>query len=796
MKYCKKCGHACSSKALVCPACGAPLDEEKTTPVNLLLSARKNPEPENTGSDSDISFEQALTSVPMAARYIQQCQRKNESFGLEDVRKLRHVFLDAGIEPDMAHLSDYINMPATSGTGSTDAQTKPMQENQNYLPTRPAPLPFSNESVSHAAASASSETYEGHTGFVYAEGMPAYFHIFRKTDSRGELLVLKAIDNFTFYEQRRNIDKYPWADLKAGDYMWAVFSDRNKAGRVAKLTIMQDTYPAWRQYKALSESLHVNMKIPAPVYAYDPETGRLTASFAPAVHAIGMPDRRSGTGRYQKGRILYWRITDIKTENGTDWKNRTKYFVTPLLFSEKTVQLPDISNSLLISADRIRDLQDMVPETAGTMTGIAIKNEIIRLYNQRKETRQVLCWSNKKDSPAEMTFNTGWRDKNGCPVCIILVKDNRNNEPVWKCKSVGLGKNWVSSYFSLLVDTDNINTVIRSLADMAVNERWDFKGTHDLPVLKSYLSFTFYKSMLDGNYTENREGDLVFDTGLVNGSYESIYCRLDRNGTSGEKMYIFRYFAVRGVRSDGKSLNEDFTEFPKPPVYITDATIANTYLNTEKTISTDYEHVLLDNIDRLPMEFITHELSYSSEINRIAEAVSKNPADKDACMSELAEIIQNDDEMLRRLSQALQQSISEAVKRCRWNYKTAVPIYYARANEISVLLPLRLVPGRSDEGSLSADAALVVSRLENGNYQGETILTLDMAYKDARQICKPDSAWLSADYLQPEKIDAVHSDDESDEAGSDATEPSAENSTESDNASDTSETKKESAASD
>jgi hypothetical protein len=40
-----------------------------------------------------------------------------------------------------------------------------------------------------------------------------------------------------------------------------------------------------------------------------------------------------------------------------------------------------------------------------------------------------------------------------------------------------------------------------------------------------------------------------------------------------------------------------------------------------------------------------------------------------------------------------------------------------------------------------ADLALVVSTKE-GQYRGDTILTLDMAYSNARLLCRPDSDWL------------------------------------------------------
>lgn len=85
-----------------------------------------------------------------------------------------------------------------------------------------------------------------------------------------------------------------------------------------------------------------------------------------------------------------------------------------------------------------------------------------------------------------------------------------------------------------------------------------------------------------------------------------------------------------------------------------------------------------------------------------------------------------------------------ADEKMRWNFRTAIPSYYPRMNAMSLLLPLCLV----DE--LHADAALVVQLMASGNYQGQTILTMEQAYMNARLICRPDSDWLTTLPLREE----------------------------------------------
>lgn len=54
---------------------------------------------------------------------------------------------------------------------------------------------------------------------------------------------------------------------------------------------------------------------------------------------------------------------------------------------------------------------------------------------------------------------------------------------------------------------------------------------------------------------------------------------------------------------------------------------------------------------------------------------------------------------------------------------------------MSLLLPLDLTDNERP------DVALVVELVESGAYIGQTILTMEMAYNNARLISRPDSDW-------------------------------------------------------
>lgn len=79
------------------------------------------------------------------------------------------------------------------------------------------------------------------------------------------------------------------------------------------------------------------------------------------------------------------------------------------------------------------------------------------------------------------------------------------------------------------------------------------------------------------------------------------------------------------------------------------------------------------------------------------------------------------------------------------NWKTAVPQYYfghsgRGQGYIQLLLPLCLMqPDR-------ADLALVVDKVRSeSRYRAHTVLTLSMAYKNARLIARPYSDWLGSE---------------------------------------------------
>ena len=95
-----------------------------------------------------------------------------------------------------------------------------------------------------------------------------------------------------------------------------------------------------------------------------------------------------------------------------------------------------------------------------------------------------------------------------------------------------------------------------------------------------------------------------------------------------------------------------------------------------------------------------------------------------------ASLMGEDNSLLLR--RAFEGAVVEAARRAAANYTLAVPQFYG--GRIQLLLPLCLTGDKPE-------LALTIQR-EDGFYAARTCLTLDMAYNNARLICRPETSWI------------------------------------------------------
>lgn len=341
------------------------------------------------------------------------------------------------------------------------------------------------------------------------------------------------------------------------------------------------------------------------------------------------------------------------------------------------------------------------------------------------------------------------RDDHTTPVEVSIRQNKRTNDQ----PEEGMCP-WVVTYVEDYVRTrpnpktalrewawlGNINEMLESLAAMALPEPWDFVESADekprYAILRNYLNYTFRRLQADEKVLMDKTaGIAAFNTGLVDSTYEDIYACFSHCDTGLE--WRFEAFCKAGSRGWGKKLVSTFNPLPARASYISRK--EDLIFDTDSPLTPDVDHILLDNIDRLPHEFLEEELVGNEEAMKLVEqAFGEGSAeDHEVAFDKLSDLVESDIRIRRRLKNRLDDAIELACKRAEWNFRTAVPAWYPTRDVMCLLLPLDLT---EDD---RPDIALVVELAASGAYLGQTILTMSMAYTNARLICRPDSDWLN-----------------------------------------------------
>lgn len=291
---------------------------------------------------------------------------------------------------------------------------------------------------------------------------------------------------------------------------------------------------------------------------------------------------------------------------------------------------------------------------------------------------------------------------------------------------------------------------LSKLKDFALHEDWDFKNSQPnqdraLPILHSYLLNTFGRLVLEKKVCVNSEGSVAaFNTALVDPRYEPIYALFTPNKDP-RAQWEFRNFCVAGEGADGQTLVRNFSRLPLAAHYF-DNPLDLLYDTQASKPELDWQHVIVERIERYPSEFIEDNWPSSYE-RRDLDCLPDD--ERKSYYIGLGNAIEKDARIYRRIISRVKDAIELSIKRVKWNYKTAIPTYYPRVKRLQLLLPICLL---SDD---KVDLALAVEKTPAGSYLGHTMLPLDWAYKNARLVCRPDSDWLA-----PKDIIVVTDDEE------------------------------------
>ena len=245
------------------------------------------------------------------------------------------------------------------------------------------------------------------------------------------------------------------------------------------------------------------------------------------------------------------------------------------------------------------------------------------------------------------------------------------------------------------------------LAEMALPEPWRFKnpmyGTKnsETPILERYIHSIFRKQAIEYNeaadlakaegyfHVENEFS--CFHTGLYTPRYKAIYACFGRNKKKDSILeWYFRGFA------DELSLQLRYVSpLPKKPSY--DMTQYGVNYNPEWPIRVNVDHILgeEENLSRIP-----------SEIRKA-----------------------------RNLPLLLETAVELARRKAVVEPGIVVPQGYQ--GRVQYLLPICLT------GMEQPDLAMTLTVMD-GYYLGNTCLTCEMAYLNARLLAKPVAPWLAA----------------------------------------------------
>lgn len=295
--------------------------------------------------------------------------------------------------------------------------------------------------------------------------------------------------------------------------------------------------------------------------------------------------------------------------------------------------------------------------------------------------------------------------------------------------------------------------VLHDLAKVALKEDWAYghiekKYETPFPILRNYLINTFYKLYRDGEVREvSHAGDnwAAFNTGLVNELYDPIYALFEKNSQP-PRPWKFHSFCCANIGRSGQILVRNFNPLPKVARYFDK--LDQVIFDPDIQIAPRYDHIIYDSIERgrYPLPFLQKHCPKGVSWQ---DPAGMDKDGRDVFYRSYSDCLKAEPRADRDIRNRVDDAIELAVKRARWNFKTAIPLYYPRTGNISLLLPIALV---DDE---TVDLALVVTRTPSGGYSGETVYKLNWAYDHARLVCRPDSDWLTPQPSEDDETEEV-----------------------------------------
>lgn len=245
---------------------------------------------------------------------------------------------------------------------------------------------------------------------------------------------------------------------------------------------------------------------------------------------------------------------------------------------------------------------------------------------------------------------------------------------------------------------------LRFLAKLSEPENWHYEHEYFSPndtvelaevkkkyaVLFQYIHHTFSKALDDGLVVESVDGkSSIMNTGLLTIGQEEIFMVFKENDRLDAQKWLLVGFFPKSAHEIPVSLR---SKLPEHIDYFK-GRAADMYFNLDYEIIPNVEHIITHNFNRLPRSI-------------------QSMGDK------------------KQVASILDSLVGQMKKRILRNHRLIIPQYYNK--KIMYLAPLVF----GDE-----TIVLAIEKHED-SYRANTILTLGMAYCNARLLMKPESNWL------------------------------------------------------
>lgn len=294
------------------------------------------------------------------------------------------------------------------------------------------------------------------------------------------------------------------------------------------------------------------------------------------------------------------------------------------------------------------------------------------------------------------------------------------------------------------------------LAHEAMRENWGFNNS----VLKSYLEHTYSRLIMEDKELEDKKKikDLVsdengisldekrkiFNSGLLNEFFRPIFIsgKVSKFKIGfGTECFEWELLKDLKIHSSYDSIIiRNFLREPEPAMASYFESTDQVIFNSKLPIYLNDKHIFDDGFKNSRMS-----KKYQDQYDSV-----KNDKDKM-------------DKFITKISGEFDTAVKRVQLMAERNYKLALPQFFRTKDDMQFLLPIYL-SGNSD---IQPDCALAVSLEKQIDpktqeitqyYVGKTILTLDMAYNNARLIAKPDIFWLDPSWLKASKDESDNDD--------------------------------------